>query len=358
MGNVTIYDVAARAGVSATTVYKAMNNLKGVSETRRASIQKLAEEMGYTSNVAAQALARRKLKIGVLFELLDSEYSRSMLDGIRSVYDDQMKNLNVAMEFAPTFEAVNKAGTLSNFEKMLTSDIDGLLFCPSMPYREFEEYNAYLEEKKLPIVLLSNRIPHLRYSSCVQYDGIALGALAGDVMNLCNPGGDYVVIVGNKDNDEQFNTIEGFRGSVRRTGGSVLCSYENRFSENMNVSIAQDILQTCPSATGILVGVSQSKMILQTLEDAGVLNRFKIVLTDNTQWARSALASGKIQAILDRHPYQMAQCCVNLLYNEIARHQSIPPDVHLPGSIILPSAVLQTRSSEHSFATYTKKGEI
>ena len=55
---VTIYDVAAAAGVSIATVNRALNNKPRISESTRRLVIKVAEELGYTANKAAQALSR------------------------------------------------------------------------------------------------------------------------------------------------------------------------------------------------------------------------------------------------------------------------------------------------------------
>lgn len=45
---VTIYDVAAAAGVSIATVNRALNNKPRISESTRRLVIKVAEELGYT----------------------------------------------------------------------------------------------------------------------------------------------------------------------------------------------------------------------------------------------------------------------------------------------------------------------
>lgn len=65
---ITIYDVAKRAGVSSTTVSKALNNYPDVSEKTRKAILDAAEEMGYMPNSHAQSLSTKKTwSIGVMF---------------------------------------------------------------------------------------------------------------------------------------------------------------------------------------------------------------------------------------------------------------------------------------------------
>lgn len=64
---VTIYDVAKAAGCSSATVSKAFNNYNGVNSATYKKIMQAAEELGYTPNTNARALAMKKTwLIGVL----------------------------------------------------------------------------------------------------------------------------------------------------------------------------------------------------------------------------------------------------------------------------------------------------
>ena len=45
--SVKLSDIAAKTGVSIVTVSKALSGQKGVSESMRAKIQQIADEMGY-----------------------------------------------------------------------------------------------------------------------------------------------------------------------------------------------------------------------------------------------------------------------------------------------------------------------
>ncbi len=65
---VTIKDIAAAAGVSHSTVSKALNNVSTVNEQTRQRIMELAKRMNYTPNLAARNLAnKRNRSIGLVW---------------------------------------------------------------------------------------------------------------------------------------------------------------------------------------------------------------------------------------------------------------------------------------------------
>lgn len=64
---VTIYDIAKLAGVSPSTVSRAVNNQPGVKKATRARITKLLEEYSYTPNETARSLVTQSSRmVGVL----------------------------------------------------------------------------------------------------------------------------------------------------------------------------------------------------------------------------------------------------------------------------------------------------
>lgn len=66
---ITIKDVAKRAGVSVSTVSRALNNYCDISTETRENIKRIAEEMGYKPNIAAKSLSSSKsFRLGLLVE--------------------------------------------------------------------------------------------------------------------------------------------------------------------------------------------------------------------------------------------------------------------------------------------------
>jgi LacI family transcriptional regulator len=72
---VTIFEIAKRANVSFRTVSKVINQKPGVGASKRAEIEALIVETGYTPSQAAQALSSKKTNlIGLLLSSADANY--------------------------------------------------------------------------------------------------------------------------------------------------------------------------------------------------------------------------------------------------------------------------------------------
>jgi LacI family transcriptional regulator len=76
----TIKDLAKAAGVSITTVSRALNGYSDVSEKTRSRIKKLANELAYRPNAQAQSLVLKKTKtIGVIMSEIKRSHGKDSL---------------------------------------------------------------------------------------------------------------------------------------------------------------------------------------------------------------------------------------------------------------------------------------
>jgi DNA-binding LacI/PurR family transcriptional regulator len=89
MESPTIMDVAARAGVSKSSVSRVLRGSSLVSEEARAAVVRAIEELGYRPNAAARTLVRRQShSIGVLVSDLHNPFFPMVLDGIDTVAEE------------------------------------------------------------------------------------------------------------------------------------------------------------------------------------------------------------------------------------------------------------------------------
>lgn len=78
-----INDIAKRAGVSVSTVSRVLNNNPYVSESKRAAVQSVIDEMDYTPNRLAIDLIRKKTRnIGVILPYNNNQAFDQMLHGV------------------------------------------------------------------------------------------------------------------------------------------------------------------------------------------------------------------------------------------------------------------------------------
>lgn len=121
-----IRDVAKTAGVSITTVSRALNGYSDVSEETRNRIMKIAAELNYTPNINARALGGiPETTIGLLVsDLQPSDYSNMAIGMITGVYEICAKH---GCEFALLATDVERQSKQNFLQLCRKKNIDGLV---------------------------------------------------------------------------------------------------------------------------------------------------------------------------------------------------------------------------------------
>lgn len=166
MGNVTIYDVAAKAGVSISTVSQTLNRPDRVNVVTRERVLKAIEALGYVPNATAANQARGGVgRVGVLAPFSSYDSFRRRLMGVLTgaetrdvvVYDNE----SAAASESPLLRTLPVTGRL-----------DGLLIM-GLPLDD--ELAEYLIGRRQPTVLIDSSRPEF---SSVNIDDEEGGAIA------------------------------------------------------------------------------------------------------------------------------------------------------------------------------------
>ena len=148
MPNVTIYDVAGRAGVSLATVSRVMNNPEKVNEATRERVLAVIKELGYRPNAIARGLASRKsTTVGVVTADVSRASTAQLLSGIFDIakkYDYSIKMF-----------AMNENEDLKETMRIIVAEqVDGILFLnDELSEEEMELVLNHIKDAQIPLVL-------------------------------------------------------------------------------------------------------------------------------------------------------------------------------------------------------------
>jgi LacI family transcriptional regulator/LacI family repressor for deo operon, udp, cdd, tsx, nupC, and nupG len=146
---VTIKDIAKAAGVSHTTVSRALKNHPAISTETTARIQQLAQEMGYTPSAVAQSLlAQRTHTIGMVITTIADPFITQIVDGVESVA--QAAGYSVFLSSSHN----NPEQEISVVETFHRRRVDAIIVTSS---RIGNLYRSRLDEIQVPIVLINNQ---------------------------------------------------------------------------------------------------------------------------------------------------------------------------------------------------------
>lgn len=129
MKNLTISDIARRAGVSKTTVSRVLNSPEKVEESTRKKIEQIMRATHYTPSAAARNLSKQASStIGVIVPEIDNSFFGDLFIGIEEVIN---KN-NLSLLYSNNKDKAEK--DFEALDMMRTQRVKGVLYVPAMNY--------------------------------------------------------------------------------------------------------------------------------------------------------------------------------------------------------------------------------
>jgi DNA-binding LacI/PurR family transcriptional regulator len=146
---VTIKDIAKKAGVSHTTVSRALNGHTSISSGKIAEIKRLSDEMGYLPSAAARGLKTNHSRaLGVIVNRIDDPYFGEILQGIEGTLQDTGYSLFVASSH-------NNSGREENIVRALGErQVEGVIIS-SVAFSA--SHADQLQRFGMPIVVINNQ---------------------------------------------------------------------------------------------------------------------------------------------------------------------------------------------------------
>ena len=151
---VRLKDIALRADVSVMTVSKVMRDASDISAATKARVRKLAEQMGYMPDTAAQGLRSRTTK---LFGLVISASTNPVFARVVMAIEEQAHELGCDVILAHSLNQPEREEAV--IRRMLSRRVDGLFLCPVYRLDPTAPIYQVLARRQTPTVLLGHRAP-------------------------------------------------------------------------------------------------------------------------------------------------------------------------------------------------------
>jgi DNA-binding LacI/PurR family transcriptional regulator len=147
--SVTIKDIARAAGVSHSTVSRALHNHPALSPETVARVQAIAAQLGYMPSAVARGLRNQRSQVlGVVLDTLDDPFFGRVLEGIEDVLQPRGYSTFVAASrHDPDRER-------SIVRAMVERRVDGVIVCapPLLP-----EHGHHFQDYGLPLAVINNQ---------------------------------------------------------------------------------------------------------------------------------------------------------------------------------------------------------
>lgn len=234
---VTIYDIAKRLNIAASTVSRGLRGHYTVSQKTQKLIGATAEEMGFRFNTFATNLRRQRTNtIGVIIPKFNSNFMAEVIAGIENVTNDSNLNLIISQ----SLEDLDKE--IRNVKTMFNNRVDGLLVSLTEKTTDASHFDLFFQ-KKIP-VLFFDRIPAGTRLPSVMIDNLHAGYLI--TKHLLENGSRKIAhITGNQATNVYRDRFLGYKKALEEFGiaydSSLLII--NALNEHAGISAAKDLIK-------------------------------------------------------------------------------------------------------------------
>lgn len=169
MKNVTIKDVAKAAGVSYSTVSRALTGSPEISEETRSRILQICKEMNYTVNTVARSMVKKSTKLlGMIIPSVNNPFMSELAYHI----DRQARARGYNIILCNSSRDPEQEREL--FELMIGRQVDGILLSPA-GMESYEKLYPYLS--RIPTVFIGENLREMpeSYVSVDNFRGAQMG---------------------------------------------------------------------------------------------------------------------------------------------------------------------------------------
>lgn len=334
MKDITLKEIAAKLGVSITTVSKALKNYPDVSEKTKKAVIELAQKLHYTPNSFAVNLRTKESKtIGLIIPEVMHHFFSNI---INAIIDEAEKNgyLVIILQSNESLELEKKQAEL-----LINKRVDGILMSLSND-TNYDEHIKEIIDRNIPFVMF-DKISKLCKCSKVIIDDqkAAFNAVQHLIDNNCKK----IAHIRGPLNPQ--NSIDRFIG------------YKRALEKN-NIPFDPKLVYTCENVT-FQEGIDFAKQILDEHKDVdgifaitdlvavGVLSYFndndikipeQVAVIGFSNWFMSQVLTPKLSTV-DQPSHSMGIEAFNLLLEEMNCHKEgstfIPRTVELETNVII-----------------------
>ena len=146
-GNITIKDVAKRAGVSISTVSRVINDSKPVTDEVKQRVLDVIKETGYIPNPLARSLVTKKSQlIGVIVPEVSDSFVNEILNGIEEI----AKMYDYEILLANTYS--DKEQELKSINLLRAKQVEGIVM---ISWKVEKEHVDYMQRLGIPASYIS-----------------------------------------------------------------------------------------------------------------------------------------------------------------------------------------------------------
>lgn len=336
----TIHDIAKKAGVSSSTVSRALQDNPVINDKTRERIKALASKLNYQPNVLAHNLRKGRSKmVGVLVPRIDHHFFSSVIGGIEKILNEAGYNVLILQ----ALDSIEKE--IINIQSLLEQRIAGVLASPLAISNDTKHYQQ-LVKNEIPLIFFDNT--HINMPvSMVLNDDYKGARIATD--HLIEQGCKRILFLGGpRENYIYTRRFEGFRDSLVEHNLSI--DQDLIFNRKLDFisgnEVAEAILKREVMPDGAFsVTDHQAIHLMQALKRVGVKIPRQLAITGFSNADYSSIIEPSLTTI-DQHSQEMGNLAAKMLIEEFELrkvHQFIPKKIYLNPELVIRQSSLRKK---------------
>ena len=319
---VTIYDIASKTNVSAVTVHRALTDKGRISPQTKEKIQKVADELGYKVNPAAQGLRRQTIKIGAILFCPIEEYADSIAEGIVSAGRELEKyNVSVDVKRIPyTSRPQCLDIAYRTIEEFAAADYNGVVLFLSSMMDEVSRLSALIkqlkQEKTMVFATVANDILKQDCQLHVGVNAYMAGMIAAELLAFSCRGKDVALLVTSETSPVNMEYINGFRAFAKEELFRSISVYEHFDHPKTVEEAVRKMFRENPDLSGIYMSTARSTIACRYI-DRQLHPETTIITTDLLKETPRLLRAKVANATIFQEPFQQGERVINHLYGFI-----------------------------------------
>lgn len=339
MKRITVRDIAKQLNIAQGTVSKALGNKAGVSPELRQTILKAAEEMGYTANHLAQAMARAPVRIGIIMPNIWPNYYGVIIDGIRErlqMYSDY--RIEAMYHYLPNLLA--EEALKQCIDACIEEGVKVIILSASFNSSCAEHLNI-LKAKGIKLVLLGTDLPRSNRDTCVQINAVKAGMLAGEFADLVmSRSRKAAILIGSRQMLEHEEKLQGFIKAMEKANGEIVGIFETQDIPEIAEIIAKKIYAENPDLELIYIATSNSVAVCKILEDCDPERRIRIIATDVFSELIPYIMNGRVIASINQDLRRMGALAIEQSYKLLFQNDECLEKIKIEPILMLRTNIL------------------
>ena len=333
-----IQRIAHLANVSIGTVDRALHGRGGISQSTRERILQIAQQIGYTPNLAARTLSvgGAAVRIGICIpreiHFFYDELWSGVLDEARSLAPLGVQFINRPVQNLGEQDA-------EAFTELVKSGVHGIILTAGNP-KTLTPLIDDAEARGIRVVCVSTDAPESNRSSVVCVEPALNGRLAGELMGKFLPAASKVaVIAGMLATEDHRKKTDGFSEAFPQhcPGGRIADVIEGHEDEDESFQKTYRLLAHTPDLAGIYVNTVNCLPVCRALGAQQLAGKVKLITTDLFSEMAPYLNRGTIAASIYQHPHRQGQLAVRVLFEHLANKAPFSPTLHLTPGVVMSS---------------------